>query len=91
MNHNYYTIEDETTKLGKFYGLDKSLNYAQMMTAETKLESATQESGSDDEWLKNYKSPLMQMLENLIKLQKELAKKALERQRESAKKVDIKA
>ena len=31
------------------------------------------------------------ILEEITRLQKELAKKALERQRESAKKVDIKA
>ena len=51
-----------------------------------------QESGNDDEWLKNYKSPLMQMLEEILKLQKELAKKALKKRLDTAQqKVDIKA
>lgn len=57
-----------------------------------------QESGNDDEWLKNYKSPLMQMLEEILKLQKELAKKALKKRLDTAtqanaqnSKVDIKA
>lgn len=99
-----YTNKDGTiTKGGLLIGIMNHNTVIAENATETehiKFETAVQESGNDDEWLKNYKSPLMQMLEEIIKMQKELAQKALERQRENTKKsanitniekVDIKA
>ena len=100
LNGNLYLVEGETTNFGKLTGFDKSLNYQEMMQYEKKFaeEFAALEIdeasfglsgffGNDEE----YKDPTQMILEEITRLQKELAKKALERQRESAKKVDIKA
>ena len=99
-----YTNKDGTiTKGGLLIGIMNHNTVIAENATETehiKFETAVQESGNDDEWLKNYKSPLMQMLEEIITRLKEQTQKALERQRENAKKsanitniekVDIKA
>ncbi len=97
-----YTNKDGTvTKGGLLIGIMNHNTVIAENATETehiKFETAVQESGNDDEWLKNYKSPLMQMLEEILKLQKELAKKALKKRLDTAtqasaqnSKVDIKA
>lgn len=91
-----YTNKDGTvTKGGLLIGIMNHNTVIAENATETehiKFETAVQESGNDDEWLKNYKSPLMQMLEEILKLQKELAKKALKKRLDTVQqKVDIKA
>lgn len=97
-----YTNKDGTiTKGGLLIGIMNHNTVIAENATETehiKFETAVQESGNDDEWLKNYKSPLMQMLEEILKLQKELAKKALKKRLDTAtqtnaqnSKVDVKA
>ena len=97
-----YTNKDGTiTKGGLLIGIMNHNTVIAENATETehiKFETAVQESGNDDEWLKNYKSPLMQMLEEIIKMQKELAQKALKKRLDTAtqvnaqnSKVDIKA
>ena len=89
-----YTNADGTiSKGGLLIGvLNENSWLVEEETEHIEIESIVQESGNDDEWLKNYKSPLMQMLEEILKLQKELAKKALKKRLDTAQqKVDIKA
>lgn len=85
-----YTNKDGTiTKGGLLIGIMNHNTVIAENATETehiKFETAVQESGNDDEWFKNYKSPLMQMLEEIIIRLKEQTQKALERQRENAKK-----
>ena len=83
-----YTNKDGTiTKGGLLIGIMNHNTVIAENATETehiKFETAVQESGNDDEWLKNYKSPLMQMLEEIIKMQKELAQKALKKRLDTA-------
>lgn len=87
-----YTNADGTiSKGGLLIGvLNANFHLVEVETEHIDIESAVQESG-DNEWLKNYKSPLMQMLENLLAFQKEQAQKALKKRLDNATKVDIKA
>lgn len=60
-----YTNADGTiSKGGLLIGvLNENSWLVEEETEYIEIESIVQESGNDDEWLKNYKSPLMQMLE----------------------------
>ena len=89
LNANLYIKDGETTDWGKFQGFDKSLDYQGMMQAKgnglfffnglTIDEASFAPSfwGADDEF--NYKDPTQMILEEIIKMQKELAQKALKK------------
>ena len=102
LNANLYIKDGETTDWGKFQGFDKSLDYQGMMQAKgnglfffnglTIDEASFAPSfwGADNEF--SYKDPTQMILEEIIKMQKELAQKALKKRLDTAQqKVDIKA
>ena len=60
----YTKADGSTSKGGLLIGvLNENSWLVEEETEYIEIESIVQESGNDDEWLKNYKSPLMQMLE----------------------------
>ena len=102
LNANLYIKDGETTDWGKFQGFDKSLDYQGMMQAKGNglfffngltIDEASFAPifwGTDDEF--SYKDPTQMILEEIIKMQKELAQKALKKRLDTAQqKVDIKA
>ena len=94
LNANLYIKDGETTDWGKFQGFDKSLDYQGMIQAKgnglfffnglTIDEASFAPSfwGADDEF--SYKDPTQMILEEIIKMQKELAQKALKKRLDTA-------
>ena len=105
MRENYFTIEGDTTQFGKYSGYDKNLSEAQRqqlapngifrsdVLSKMQVDEASFAPsfwGADDEF--SYKDPTQMILEEIIKMQKELAQKALKKRLDTAQqKVDIKA
>ena len=105
MRENYFTIEGDTTQFGKYSGYDKNLSEAQRqqlapngifrsdVLSKMQVDEASFAPsfwGADDEF--SYKDPMQMILEEIIKMQKELAQKALKKRLDTTQqKVDIKA